>query len=214
VREVKEAERVLREAEDLGVPWREILEAEVRAEKTLCPVFDASLDLPLERLLTLLPETALQSWRVRNRIERLRWEAQPGSGNGVGARRELRALNRYLRGFSQRPPAVFVRESRLLLAYHRVKELLAICRLASKSRRATEDRVERVRTEAKCGLEDARWAVAREDGLSRNHRLEDALSRARAEGHEIPPGRTGPEAFLRLREYLERRGLLGGRGAR
>jgi len=201
-------ESLLREAEDLGVPWREILEGEIRAERMLGAFLDASQEQPLERLLLVLSSNPLQSWRVRHRIERLRWEALPESGNGIGARRELGWLDRYLRGRSERPPAAALRASRLLLTYQRVRELLTICRLASKARRGPGDPIDRLRAVSKCGLEDAKWAVAREDGGSRGQGLEDAFSKARDEGLEMPPGRTAPEAFLRLREYLHRRGLL------
>ena len=146
---------LLREAEELGVPWREILEAEIQAESTLRKLLaDLDRDWRLDVVLPLLPR-ALGSWRVRARIERLRWEARPGSGNGVEARRELRNLDRHLRGRSERPPSSALRGSRLLFAYRRVTELLVLCRIAAKARRAAGDGVERVRAQSKCGLEDA-----------------------------------------------------------
>jgi hypothetical protein len=203
----KEAARLIREAGRLGIPWQTILEAEIRAERLLGGLQEErDGDPPLETFLAVLPHTALESFRIRNLIERLFWKAQPGSGDGREARRELRTLGRWLlRGLPA--PAAAAMAGHLLVAYRRVRELLAICRAAARARGATEGRVERVCSQTRCTAGDARWAIERAEG-SRNPALEDCLRKAREEGFEIPAGRTAPETLLRLRDHLERRGLL------
>ncbi len=204
---MRDAGRLLREAEELSIPWRDILEAEIRAERVLRPFVDGTPDPPLERLLALLPATALESWRIRGAIERLSWLARPGSENGLEARRELRTLAAYLRGRCPKMPAEALLADHFLLAYRRVQELVSILRRASMCRGTEEERVARVETITGCGAGDARWAAGAEIG-KHAHRLDEAIRRARAEGFEFPPGRTEPEAFLRMREHLRRRALL------
>jgi len=208
---VRDAGRLLREAEELSIPWRDILEAEIRAERVLRPFVDGTPDPPLERLLALLPATALESWRIRGAIERLSWLARPGSENGLEARRELRTLAAYLRGRCPKMPAEALLADHFLLAYRRVQELVSILRCASRCRGTEEERVARLRIKTACGEDDARWAV-RGEAERRLPRLDDAMRRARSEGFEIPRGRTEPESFLRMRELLRRRALLPGNG--
>jgi hypothetical protein len=205
-----EASRLIREAKALGIPWEEILEAEIRAERLLARARgDAGADPPLEVLLALLPYSALESWRIRDLIERLSWRARPGSGDGREARRELRAIGRWLlRGLPA--PSAPALAGHLLLAYRRVRELLAICRAAARSRGTMEERVELVCAPTRCAADDARWALGRANA-SRSPMLEDCLRKAREEGFEIPPAGSAPETLLALRDHLERRGLLGGR---
>lgn len=204
---------LLLEAAELGVPWREILEAEIRAERILHPFLAGSQGgPPLDRMLALLPSTALESWRIREAIERLSWQARTGSENGCEARGELRAFAAYLAGRCPRMPPAAIRAHHFLLAYRRVQELLRICRRAARSRGTEEERVAAVDAKTRCGEPDARWAVRRE-AEHRSHRLDDAVRRARAEGFEIPRGRDEPEAFLRIRAFLERRAMLEKNGA-
>jgi hypothetical protein len=208
VREVKDAERLLREAEDLGVPWREILEAEIRAERMLKPFLEGLPEVrSFERLLALLPSTALESWRVRDAIARLSWLARPGSGDGQEARRDLRVLFAYLKGRSRRMPAATLLANHLLLAYRRVQELAALSRCAAKCRGAESERVSAVASKRKCTAEDARWAV-RVGADGSKHGLDEAVLQARREGFEIPPGPNATEILLRVRRLLQRRGLI------
>jgi hypothetical protein len=206
-----EDDRLLREAEALRIPWREILEAEIRAETLLLPLNgDLTDEPPLERLLALLPETALESWRVRDAIGELSWRARPGSGDGADARRQIRVLGDYLRGRSSRADSATLRGRHLLLAYRRVRELLAIRRCASRSAGDGEERVAAVAARTRCTVADARWAVESE-AAARASALDDAVRRAREEGFEIPRARSAAGTLLRMRDFLRRRGLLAPR---
>ena len=119
---MKTAAALLREAEELGIPWRQILEAEIDAERILLPLTDDLAEsTTLERLLSLLPETALDSWRVRETIRELSWLARPGSGDGTDARRQIRILGAHLRGRSSRNGAATLRARHLLLADRRIR---------------------------------------------------------------------------------------------
>ncbi|MGH9369766.1 MAG: hypothetical protein ACRD3M_19110 [Thermoanaerobaculia bacterium] len=166
----------------------------------------------LTELLSLLPHSALESWRVRDFVGRLSWQARPGSGNGAQARREIRVLAAYLTGRCPRMPGAALLAHHLLLAYRRVRELLAIRRCASRCRGTKEERVALVEAKTHCAEDDARWAV-RQEAQRRTHRLDEAVPRARAEGFEIPHGSSEAEAFLRMRDLLVRRGLLRENGA-
>src|SRR5258708_11875672 len=67
-------------AEALGIPWQRLLETEIQAERELRrTVGEASEEAPLWRVLAALPLSVLDSWRVRERIPALAWEARTGS---------------------------------------------------------------------------------------------------------------------------------------
>ncbi|HYB53769.1 MAG TPA: hypothetical protein VEG84_07875 [Thermoanaerobaculia bacterium] len=202
------ASRLLEEADALGIPWERILEEEVRAEKTLRRFLrDSDPEPPLAALLVLLPDVPLASWRVRDRVAKLSWEARAGE-NGDGARQELRRLDAHLRRRADSDPAVAAAlESHLLFAWGRIRELLAISRSAFKARGAESDRIARVRARTSCTADDALWAV-RNACAGRGRRLEEVLGRVREEGFAVPPGPTEKETFRSLRAFLRRRGLL------
>jgi hypothetical protein len=202
-----ETASLIREASALGIPWEEILEAEIRAERLLARARgDAAADPPLEVLLALLPYSALESWRIRNLIERLSWKARPGSGDGREARRELRAIGRWLlRGLPA--PSAPALAGHLLLAYRRVRELITVCRAAARTRGTKEECVERVCARTRCVAADALWALDRAEA-TRSPILEDCLRKAREEGFEIPPAGSAPETLVTLRDHLKRRGLI------
>jgi hypothetical protein len=200
--------RLLREAESLCIPWREILEAEIRAETILLPLNgDLAAEPPLERLLVLLPETALDSWRVRGAIRELSWRARPGSGDGADARRQIRVLGAHLSGRSSPADSATLRARHLLLAYQRIGELLVIRRRASKCSGDEAERAAAVAAATRCTAADARWAVA-SHVAGRGPALDDAVRHAREEGFEIPHARTAARTLIRMRDFLRRRGLL------
>ena len=206
-----DADGLIREAEALGIPWKEILEAELRTERVLRPFLDSTPEPPsLERMLGLLPMTALESWRVRRSIQQLAWQSLPGSGDSTTARRELRTLSAWLRGHSRKTPATAVLAAHFLLAYRRVQELVALRRRAASFHGTREERLEALETSSGCGAGNGRWAVQAEIER-KTRRLDDAVKRAREDGFEIPEGPTELEAFLRLRRFLGRRGLLAQR---
>jgi hypothetical protein len=212
MRKVEDA-RLLREAEALRIPWREILEAEIRAETVLFPLNgDLADEPPLERLLAILPETALDSWRVREAIHDLSWRARPGSSDGADARRQIRVFGAYLGGRSSRTDSATLRARHLLLAYRRIRELITIRRCAAKCAGTDDERAAAVAAMTRCSADDARCAVASESAR-RAAALDDAVRHAREEGFEIPRARSAARTVLRMRDFLRRRGLLAPRKA-
>lgn len=94
---VASASDLLREASDLGIPWRRILSEEIRAERRLrlC-IADVGGGWPLWPALSILPVSLLDSWRVRDRIRVLAWKANhEGCEDSI---RQLRALHAHFRG--------------------------------------------------------------------------------------------------------------------
>src|SRR6185295_11931459 len=70
--------------------WERLLEAEIQAERTLRGfVGEADSEVPFWRLLSALPATALDSWRVRERLaEKIREVRLAGSGAALRSVRE------------------------------------------------------------------------------------------------------------------------------
>src|SRR5262249_58879019 len=88
---------VLAEAEALGIPWQIILAKEIAAEKALRDsVENLDGDWPLSCLFSLLPYSLLQSWRARERIHPLSWEAR--SERSRAAPHRLRSALPHLAG--------------------------------------------------------------------------------------------------------------------
>ena len=66
-------------ADALGIPWRRLLESEIHAERELKRCLgDLNQDMPLWRILAALQMSVLDSWRIRERISALSWEARAG----------------------------------------------------------------------------------------------------------------------------------------
>ncbi len=205
---------LLAQADALRIPWQAILADEIVAETTLQRgLAESPAEWPLGCAFYLLPNSLLQSWRVRDRLVRLAWEAT--AEHSREAALQLRSLYLHLTGKpSQRPPVDFLMASHLWLGYRRVLELRNVARAANRSRGHRAARVECVVGKTRCAPSDAEWAVDRADSRQRSHTLDEAMRRAREEGFELPHGRSEPDAFLRLRRFLQRRGFLPARRGR
>ena len=193
---------LLREATALGIPWERILSEEIRAERLLqISLADVTEDWPLWPAFWILPVSLLNSWRVRERIHALAWDA---SRQGCEeAARQLRALHAHLSGKQNgRPSDATLMARHLWFGYQRVLALTRIGRLAEKLRGEPAERIESVRKRAGCSLEDARWAVERLISPTRGHSLDDAMRRARDEGFELPKDENEVRAFRRLRTFV------------
>ena len=202
--EAGEALRLIEQAEELGVPWREILSREIFAEGMLQRFLGSELgDFSLWRAVSILPDTLFHSWRVRALLDRLCWEASAQGSRA--ARRELDSLLNCLAGVRSRR---VTREATLAkhywFAYHRVLELQGVALAAEKCRAPADQRVAEVCESTAASRRDAEWAVARLAAQTRSHALDDAMARAREEGFEIPRAETELRAFSRLRRFVSR----------
>jgi hypothetical protein len=193
-------------AEALGIPWERLLEAEIQAERTLRGfVGEASAEAPFWRLLSALPATALDSWRVRERLAaRIREARLTHSG---AALRSVREAANELCG---RGPHAEVSEAQALathfaLALERVRELARVARTAERARAAdAPDRLARLVERTGCTPDDAAWAISRADSPERSHAIDDAVRQTRAEGFEIPLEDSEFHSFLALRKLARR----------
>jgi hypothetical protein len=198
---------ILAEAESLGIPWREILSNEILAEKTLRDsVEKLDGDWPISCLFSLLPNSLLQSWRARERIHDLSWEARAERSRAAANR--LRSVFLHLAGKrSPSAPFDFLLANHLGFAYERVLQLQRISKPAERSKGTRAQRIEAVVGRTHCSESDAAWAVDRADSR-RSHRLDDAMRRAREEGFELPVAKTELIAFARLKRFVQRRPFL------
>jgi hypothetical protein len=196
---------LLKEAAALGIPWKEILEAEIVTSRALrrCRVTVEAESDPWQALC-VLSGSALQSWRVRNWLETICWEAR--TGQSAWARRRLNRFIKQLGAGQTRDvgaPVAAARREHLRGAYVRVRELMTIGRAAEHAPRGTADERARViESLTGCSREDAAWAVARATSKHRR-RLNDALCRAREEGFQIPLASSELGAFRLLKRYAE-----------
>src|SRR5215467_4068113 len=120
-----DAIRVIEEAEALGIPWREILSREILAESTLQRFLGTEIgELPLWRVMSILPYTLLHCWRARDLVDRLSWEAS--AEGSTAARREIEDLLCCLTGRRARGVGESTDRARhSWFAYNRVLELQA-----------------------------------------------------------------------------------------
>ena len=192
------APEILLRARALGIPWERILLQEIRAEEALRRYLeDVEADWPLWSALTVLPITFLQTWRVRERVLELAYQAQGSLGGS--ALRQLRFLFRRLtRGPGTRSASVSLAEH-VWFAYQRVLLLQRVARAAARSRGPIEERLAFICDRARCSHDDAQWALCREESPRRGHCLDDAIQKARDEGFQIPRAASGPKAFRWLR---------------
>jgi hypothetical protein len=199
-----DALRLIEEAEVLGIPWRQVLKREILAEGMLQRFLGSPIpDLPLWQALSVIPNSLFHSWRVRDLLDSLCHDAAAECSQS--ARRELAYLLECLSGprarrMSER--AVLSRHYRF--AYDRVLELQAVALAAERCRAGGAARVQEVVEATGCGRADAEWALARASSPTRGHALDDAVSRVREEGFEIPVAPTELKAFSRLKRLVSR----------
>lgn len=193
---------LLREADELGIPWRQILSDEIRAERRLreC-IADVEERWPLWPALSILPISLLNSWRVRDRIQVLAWRAsREDSADSV---RQLRALHAHWLGRRKgrgSDAALFAKH--LWFGYQRVLSLMRVSRAAERARESGAQRIEAVRKATGCSARDAEWAYQRAIAPCRGHALDDAMRRARDEGFELPQEENEVRGFRRLRSFV------------
>jgi hypothetical protein len=191
-------------AEALGIPWERLLEGEIQAERTLRGyVGEPEPDVPLWRFVSALPATALNSWRVRERLEaRIREARLTGSGAAVRCVREAvdELCGKRGGGDSDRRALAL----HLALALERVRELARVARAAEKSRGDRGERLNRIFAKTGCTEADAAWALERLESSDRTHSIDDAVRRAREEGFEIPVEESEFHSFLALRRLARR----------
>lgn len=197
-----EALGIVEEAEALGIPWREILAREILAESTLQRFLGCEIqDLPLWRVISILPSTLFHSWRARELVDRLCWKASAEGSDA--ARREVAALFECLTGRRARR----TRQQLMLarhhwFAYNRVLELQAVALAAERCGAPPEARIATLCECTGAARRDAEWAIARLTSKARSHTLDDAMGRARGEGFEIPLASSELKAFSLLRRFV------------
>jgi hypothetical protein len=194
-------------ADALGIPWRRLLESEIHAERELKRCLgEVDPETPLWRVLAALQMSVLDSWKIRERIAALAWEARAGRGRrsrARGASRDLRILCDHLSGKRAREEGEDLLVRHLEFAHRRVVELQEMARAAEKSRGAYAARVRRVVEQTGCLEADARWSVDRALAPRVRTIVEDAVGKARDEGFEIPRGETEFRSWMLLREFVD-----------
>ena len=189
---------ILRRAEALGIPWERILTEEIHSEQTLRRYASDIDAMPLETQLSILPSSFLSSWRIRDEIGNLSCAARGALDREAATR--LRAVFRRCVGLSERGQAAYA--GHLELAYERVLLLQRVSRAARRSRGTTADRMAFVCASARCGYDDAAWALCREDAPRAGHRLDAAMRKLRDEGFQIPRAPSEAQAFAELRRIV------------
>jgi hypothetical protein len=193
---------LLREADEIDIPWQRILSDEIRAERRLrrC-IADVGDGWPLWPALSILPISLLDSWRVRDRIRVLAWRASREECKD--SVRQLRMLYAHLLGRRNgRGSDASLFAKHLWFGYQRVLSLLRTCRAAERARGSRDERIATVRKAAGCSVRDAEWAVERAIAPGRSHALDDMMRRVRDEGFELPQDESEVRAFRRLRRFV------------
>jgi hypothetical protein len=189
---------ILRQAEALEIPWERILLDEIQAEQTLRRYAEDGVEMPFALKLSILPVSFFSAWRLRDEIQALSCAARgAGLRSAIG---QLRLVFRRLVGESDPGKAALV--GHLHFAYQRVLLLQRVCRIARRSRGTTAERMAFVCSTARCGFDDAAWALCREDSARPGHRLDAAVQKVRAEGFRIPRASTEARSFAELRRIV------------
>ena len=207
--EDRRASPVLERAEALGIPWERMICEEIEAERRLrALIADLDGETPLEALISLLRVSFLQSYRIRDRIQALVYEAQVSCHP-----KAVRALRRVFRRLTRGAPRDRLPlAEHLWFAYQRILMLQRVSRVAARSPRLSPgERAAWICAKTHCSYEDAAWAVSQRQ--SAGNRLDAAVARVRAEGFQLP--RLGSEAlsFATLRSMVRAAGLLPKRGS-
>jgi len=189
---------ILRQAEALEIPWERILLDEIQAEQTLRRYSQDGVDAPFSLKLSILPISFLKSWRLRDQIQTLSCAARgAGLRSAIG---QLRLVFRRLVGGADPGKEALI--GHLGFAYQRVLLLQRVCRVARRSRGTTAERMAFVCSTARCGFDDAAWALCREDAPRPGHRLDAAIRKVREEGFQIPRASTEARSFAELRRIV------------
>jgi hypothetical protein len=189
---------LLASAETLGIPWRRILLEEIEAEQKLRTYLtDVAAECPLDSALEILELGASRSWRVRDRIETLAYQAR---ASVRGAETKLRGFLRVLLGRAGTDVAALDR--RCGRAYQRILHLQRARRAAERSRGTEAERLAFVCARARCRFEDAAWALREHDSPRRGRRMEAAVRKVRDEGFFVPRAATEARSLAQLRRIV------------
>jgi hypothetical protein len=193
------APQILRYAETLGIPWKQILVEEIAAEERLRRyIEDVENKCPLRSAVKLLSSCFLRSWRIRKQIESLSLAARSASMRE--AVRQLRAVFSELMGRNEKDKTALALH--LWFAYQRILLLQRVRRAASRSRGEVSERLASICTAARCSYDDAAWAILEEGSPRRGNRLDAAVRKVREEGFRIPQAATEARSFAQLRRIV------------
>ena len=197
--EIGPTEGLLSRADALGSPWRRLLRQEIEVEEKLRTYLpDVAAELQWEEVLEILSAEAARSWRVRDQLETLVWQAR---ASGKGAEKSLRGFLCALRADASddRAPG-----RRCDAAYRRILLLQRARRAAARSRALSSEaeRLAFVCTTARCRFEDAEWALRVEGSPRRGRRMEAAVRKVRDEGYFGPRGATEARSLASLRRIV------------
>lgn len=199
-----EALRLIAEAEALGIPWRQVLKREILAEGMLQRFIGSDIvELSLWQAVSVIPNSLFHSWRVRDLLDRLFYEA-----SAAGSRLARQELAWLLKSLSD-PIAGRAGEEKMLVkhyvfAYQRILELQMVALAFERSTGDGKSPFSAVCEATACSRRDAEWAASCLSSPQRSCVLDDAVARAREEGFEIPHAETALEAFSRLRKLISR----------
>lgn len=192
------ADELLASAETLGIPWRRLLAQEIEAEQRLRTYLpDLPAECPLEAALEILSAEAARSWRVRDQLETLAWQAR-SSVRGAG--KKMRAVLRSIGGASESRAAAVGRHCGA--AYARILRLQRARRAAARSRGTVAERLAFVCSTACCKFEDAAWALRESHVPRRGRRMEAAVRKVREEGFFVPRAATEARSLSQLRRIV------------
>ena len=197
--EIGPTEGLLSRAEALGIPWRRLLRQEIEAEEKLRTYLpDVAAELHWEEALEILSAESARSWRVRDRLEALVWQAR---ASVKGAEKTLRDFLRALRADASDDRAA---GRRCDAAYRRILLLQRARRAAARSRALSSEaeRLAFVCTTARCRFEDAEWALRVESSPRPGRRMEAAVRKVRDEGHFVPRAATEARSLASLRRIV------------
>jgi hypothetical protein len=202
------APAILRFAETLGIPWKQILIDEIETEQRLRRyIADLENECPLRSALKLLSSSFLRSWRIRKQIEGLSLAARSASMRD--AVRQLRAVFSELVGQNEKEKTAFALH--LWFAYQRILLLQRVRRAASRSRGKLSERLASICAAAHCSYDDAAWAILEEESRRPGNRLDAAVRKVREEGFRIPQAKTEARSFAQLRRIVRASPHLSGR---
>jgi hypothetical protein len=172
---------------------------EITAEERLRRYLaDVEEEIPIASVSRLLPSCFLRSWRVREQIEGLAYEARTSSS--PEALKRLRFVFYGLIGRNEGDKVAFAQH--LWFAYQRILLLQRARHAAAKSRGDLPERLAFICSSARCSYDDAAWALLEEDSPRRGHSLDAAVRKVREEGFRIPVAKTAARSLARLRRIV------------
>ena len=172
---------------------------EIAAEERLRRYLaDVEEEIPIASVSRLLSSCFLRSWRVREQIEGLAYEAHTSSSPEAAKR--LRLVLDGLIGRNEGDKVALAQH--LWFAYQRILLLQRARRAAAKSRGDLPERLAFICSSARCSYDDAAWALHEEDSPRRGHSLDAAVRKVREEGFVIPVAKTAARSVANLQRIV------------